>query len=106
MEQRTPQDIMEELKQFDTPTITNVVATYAKNKEFCLGLYDAWESSWYTNQDLKCMYPELGRQVGYAVTVTFGLPNPESDRITFKDLYQALADSPKPVVLCMKQNFS
>ena len=49
MEKRTPQEIMEELKQFDTPTITNVVATYASNKEFCLGLYDAWESSWYTN---------------------------------------------------------
>ena len=27
MEKRTPQEIMEELKQFDTPTITNVVAT-------------------------------------------------------------------------------
>ena len=45
MEKRTPQEIMEELKQFDTPTITNVVATYASNKEFCLGLYDAWQSS-------------------------------------------------------------
>ena len=105
MEKRTPQEIMEELKQFDTPTITNVVATYASNKEFCLGLYDAWESSWYTNQDLKCMYPELGRQVGYAVTVTFGLPSQGASGISFKELYQALADSPKPVVLCIKQNF-
>lgn len=105
MEKRTPQEIMKELKQFDTPTITNVVATYASNKEFCLGLYDAWESSWYTNQDLKCMYPELGRQVGYAVTVAFGLPSQGSRGISFKELYQALADSPKPVILCIKQNF-
>lgn len=104
-EGKTPQQIMEELKQFDTPTITNVVATYPKKKEYCLGLYDPWESSWYTNQDIKCMYPELGRLVGYAVTVTFGLPNPGVDRLTFKDLYQALADSPKPAILCIKQNF-
>lgn len=102
---KTSQELMEELKQFDTPTITNVVATYPSKKEYCLGLYDPWESSWYTNQDIKCMYPELGRQVGYAVTVTFGLPDPTGDRLTFQDLYQALADSPKPTILCIKQNF-
>lgn len=100
---KTPQEIMEELKQFDTPTITNVVATYPERDQFCLALYDPWEGSWYTNQDLKCMYPELGRQVGYAVTVTFGLPGTEG--ATFKELYQALADSPKPTILCIKQDF-
>ena len=31
-------DRLEKLKQFDTPSITNVVATYP-DKEYCLGLY-------------------------------------------------------------------
>lgn len=98
-------ELLEELKQFDTPTITNVLATYPKKKEFCLGLYDAWESSWYTNEDIKCIYPELGRLTGHAVTVTFGLPDPAHPQHSFEELYQALADSPKPTVLCVKQNF-
>ena len=29
----------EKLKKYDTPTITNVVATYP-GKEYCMGLYD------------------------------------------------------------------
>lgn len=99
------EDLLEALKQFDTPTVTNVVATYPEKPEYCLGLYDPWESSWYTNEDLKCIYPELGRRVGYAVTVTFGLPDPETDRLTFQDLYTALAEMPKPTILCIKQDF-
>ena len=57
-------EMLEELKKFDTPTIANVVGAYPENKEFCLGLYDAWEDKWYANSVLKCMYPELGRTVG------------------------------------------
>lgn len=34
-------DRLEKLKQFDTPSITNVVATYP-DKEYCLGLYHPW----------------------------------------------------------------
>ena len=50
----------EKLKKYDTPTITNVVATYP-GKEYCMGLYDPWKGKWYTDQTLKCMYPEIGR---------------------------------------------
>lgn len=99
------EEMLEELKRFDSPTITNVIATYPEKPEYCLGLYDPWEEPWYTNEDIKCMYPELGRRVGYAVTVTFGLPDREKDTLTFQDLYQALADSPKPSILCIKQDF-
>ena len=34
-------EIMEKLKQFDTPTITNVVASYPNDKN-CLRLYNPW----------------------------------------------------------------
>ena len=30
----------EELKKYDSPTITNVIATYPEKPEFCLVLYD------------------------------------------------------------------
>jgi len=97
-------EILEELKKYDTPSITNVVATYPNDKEHCLGLYNPWESNWYSNEDLKCMYPELGRLTGHAVTVTFGLPDPSFNRLTFLDLYKAIEAMPKPVIVCAKQD--
>ena len=71
----TDAEMLEELRQFDTPSITNVVATYPKDP-LCLGLYNPWTSNWYTDQSIRCMYPELGPRVGYAVTCVFGLPDP------------------------------
>ena len=52
----TSQQMIEELKNFDTPSITNVVATYPSHP-LCLGLYNPWREHWYTNQSLRCMYP-------------------------------------------------
>ena len=97
---------MEELKAFDTPTVTNAVATYQKDTTNCLGLYHPWEGEWYTDQSLKCMYPELGRTVGYAVTCVYGLPDPGYQRhANIVDVAQAINESPKPVILAVKQNF-
>ena len=64
---QSPSAILEALKEFDTPSITNVVATYPACP-LCLGLYIPWTENWYTGQCIRCMYPNLGVQVGYAVT--------------------------------------
>lgn len=77
---------------------------YPEDTEHCLGLYHPWEGHWYTDQTLKCMYPELGRTVGYAVTVTYGLPDQSFGRLGFGDLCSAIEASPKPAVLVIKQN--
>ena len=61
------QAIMKELEQFDTPTITNVIATYPAS-DLCMGLYNPQEIDWYTDERLRCLYPELGARCGYAVT--------------------------------------
>ena len=37
------QGIMKDLEQFDTPTITNAIATYAGDRQTCLGLYHPFE---------------------------------------------------------------
>ena len=59
--------IFEGLRTIDTPTITNVVATYPKNP-LCLGLYNPWTENWYSDTSIRCIYPELKPTVGYAVT--------------------------------------
>ena len=98
------QELLEELKKYDTPSVTNVVATYPGDTEYCLGLYHPWNTNWYTDENLKCMYPELGRMAGYVVTVTFGLSDPKFNRLGFVDLYKAIEKMPKPVIVAMKQD--
>lgn len=98
------QEILEELKKIDTPSITNVTATYPKDKETCLGLYHPWYGKWYTDQSLKCMYPGLGPRCGYAVTCTYGVPSTDFNRLGMADLFRAIDAMPNPVVLIIKQN--
>ena len=100
----TEQEMLEALKEHDTPSITNVVATYPQDP-LCLGLYNPWQENWYTDQSIRCMYPELGRVVGYAVTCVFGLPDPGFERLTFMDAIDAMDASPKPTILVFQQKF-
>ena len=104
MAKLTEQEMLEELKNFDTPSITNVVATYPGNK-LCLGLYNPWTENWYTDQSIRCMYPELGRTVGYAVTCVYGLPDPGFPGLSFMDVVDALDASKKPSILVFQQKF-
>jgi len=97
--------LIERLKQFDTPSITNVVATYPADRELCLGLYDPWACNWYTDQSLKCIFPELGPLAGYAVTVVYGPASSDFNRLGFNDVLRAIDASPKPVIVCIKQDF-
>jgi 4-hydroxy-4-methyl-2-oxoglutarate aldolase len=92
------------LAQFDTPSITNVVATYPGHP-LCLGLYDPWSENWYTDQSVRCMYPELGAMAGFAVTCVYGLPGPDRGRLSFLDVIDALAAAPQPTILVLRQEF-
>ncbi len=96
--------MLEELKNFDTPSITNVVATYP-DSPLCLGLYNPWSENWYTDQRIRCMYPQLGRRVGYAVTAVYSLPDPNFNRLSFLDVLDALEASPQPTILVIQQRF-
>lgn len=97
-------ELLEKLKSFDTPSVTNVVATYPEDREHCLGLYHPWNGNWYTDSTCKCMFPELGRLAGHVVTVTFGLPDTITRRPTFADLYRVINETPKPVIVAIRQN--
>ena len=97
-------EILKELEKYDTPSITNVVATYPKDKELCLGLYDPWVINWYTDQTLKCMYPNLGRKAGIAVTCVVSLPDPNFNRLEWADVFRAISKPGLPVILVIKQD--
>ena len=100
----TDLEILKELEKFDTPSITNAVATYPKDRELCLGLYDPWLINWYTDQTLKCMYPSLGRKAGVVVTCVVGMPDPCFDRLEWADVFRAINKPGLPVILAIKQD--
>ena len=104
MPRKTALDPFAELRKVDTPTITNVVATYPTNP-ICLGLYNPWSENWYTDTSVRCMYPELGPVAGYAVTCVYSVPDPNYNRLTFMDVIDALDASPKPTILVLQQKF-
>ncbi|MEE9146779.1 MAG: RraA family protein [Candidatus Tectomicrobia bacterium] len=100
----TEHDMLEALRQIDTPSITNVVATYPNNP-LCLGLYNPWTENWYTDTSIRCMYPELGAVVGYAVTCVYGLPDPHYNRLSFMDVIDAVGASKQPTIVVLQQKF-
>jgi len=81
-------DMLKKLLKFNTPTVGNIVATYTNNPH-CLGLYDNWYGHWYTSQKVKCVFPEKGRRIGYAVTLVFSLPDSKVKPFSFIDLIEA-----------------
>jgi len=94
-----------ELRKIDTPTITNVVATYPKNP-LCLGLYNPWTENWYTDTSIRCIYPEKGAIIGYAVTCVYGLPDPNyQGRLSFMDVVDAMDATKKPTILVIQQKW-
>ncbi|MBM4448396.1 MAG: RraA family protein [Chloroflexi bacterium] len=97
-------EMFRKLSSFNTPSITNIVATYPNNP-LCLGLYEPWRQNWYTDQSVRCLFPALGVRMGYAVTVVFSLPNPNYRRWKIIDLFEAISRAKKPAVLVIKQDF-
>ncbi len=105
MPEMSEEALFTELRKIDSPTITNVVATYPSNP-LCLGLYNPWTENWYTDTSIRCIYPELGPILGYAVTCVYGLPDPNySNRLSFMDVIDALDASPKPTILVIQQKW-
>jgi regulator of RNase E activity RraA len=98
-------ETLAELRKIDTPTITNVVATYPNNP-LCLGLYNPWPENWYTDSSIRCIYPEHGVVIGHAVTCVYGLPDPNfSGRLSFMDVVDALDAMRKPTILVIQQKW-
>ena len=101
----TQQQMLQALKNYDTPSITNVLATYPSNP-LCLGLYNPWTENWYTDTSIRCMYPEMGALIGYAVTCVYGLPDPNfAGRLNFMDVVDALDAMKKPTILVIQQKW-
>jgi 4-hydroxy-4-methyl-2-oxoglutarate aldolase len=94
MPTRLSSDQIAALRALDTPTICNAIETFklrGRVEGFC-------------GMDVRCLSPELGVMVGYAVPLTVDSTTPDgpSDNRVWHDWLHAMADSPQPVVLVLQ----
>jgi len=86
---------IEYLKSVDTPTLSNAVELLELRAR----------SEGFTPLGIRCLFPELGRMCGYAVTAqveTMTRSKPASPGM-FIRLYEALAASSKPAVMVLQE---
>lgn len=87
--------LIEYLGTLDTPTLSNAIEL--------LNLRPRAEG--FAPLAIRCLFPELGRLCGYAVTAqveTMTASNPKSEG-PFIELFEAIERSPKPAVVVMQE---
>ena len=79
------------LQQIDTATVTNALEALNVRPP----------TVGYSSVELRCLLPELPPMVGYAITCTGDSTSPQDPEHRSRDraLYEAIRDSPKPVVV-------
>jgi len=88
-------DFLEYLKSVDTPTLCNAIELLKVRKDH----------EGFTPLEIRCLFPELGRMIGYAVTAqveTYTSMEPRDNRL-FVDLYALLDEGPKPGVIVLQE---
>lgn len=88
-------DYIEYLKSVDSPTLSNAIELLDVRPR----------SAGFLPLSVRCLFPEFGRMVGYAVTAeveTITRREP-GDPNRFIELYEAVAASPKPAVIAFQE---
>src|SRR5436190_4339679 len=83
------------LKTIDSPTLSNAIETLKLQPRL----------AGFTPLQIRCLFPELGRMCGYAVTahVESATQLYETEERTFLELFQAVEDSPKPAIVAFQE---
>jgi regulator of RNase E activity RraA len=83
------------LREFDSATVFNAVVG-------SMGGSKGGQPEIYTGPEIRCMLPELGTAVGYAVTAEVTTNDPDSEGISWNELYDAIHDMQVPVIEVFK----
>ncbi len=87
--------VIDYLKTIDSPTLSNAIET----------LQIQPRHAGFTPLQIRCLFPELGRLCGYAVTAQVETVTQlhATEERTFLELFQAVEDSPKPAVVAFQE---
>ena len=93
-EKKAAQSPIDYLKTVDTPTLSNAIELLKVRPQ----------SEGFTPISVRCLFPELGRMAGYAVTAQVESVNKGPiDWNVFLELYAAVANSGKPAVVVLQE---
>jgi 4-hydroxy-4-methyl-2-oxoglutarate aldolase len=88
-----PPETIAMLRETDSPTIANAIERF-KVRDRCDG---------FIGGRVRCLFPDLGRMVGHALTVTMSNAHgPVASRDGFWRMFEALAQMPKPSILAVQ----
>src|SRR5437016_12809646 len=90
-----PATLVDYLKTIDSPTLSNAIEVLEVQPRH----------AGFTPLQIRCLFPELGRLCGYAVTAQVETVTQlhATEERTFLELFQAVADSPMPAVVAFQQ---
>ena len=98
-----PAEVIEGLKEFDSATVFNAVVESIGGSQGGLELEGkGGVPENYTGPGIRCLLPELGAVVGYAVTSEVTTNDPDSEPASWEDYYDLLDKTPSPIVAVMK----
>ena len=84
---------LEFLRSVDSPTIANAIEPF-KLRDRCEG---------FLGGSIRCLFPDLGVMVGYALTVTMTSEvGPPPGREGYWNMWEALEQAPKPAVVVVQ----
>jgi regulator of RNase E activity RraA len=85
---------LEALRQIDTPTIANAIEPFNIRSN----------TDGFMGYDIRCMYPEMGVMVGYAVTATLDTTTHGrmQNRENMYQFFEAIRDTANPAVVVLK----
>lgn len=86
-------EILEALREFDGPTVSNAIESF-RVRDLVTG---------YASMELRCQFPDLKPMVGYAVTCRGDSTTPGDTRpMRLDKLFDAVHASPKPAVVVIE----
>jgi len=82
---------LQDLQALDTPTVCNAIETFKVRGRM----------EGFMGMDIRCLFPEMGTMVGYALTVVVDSTTTDvkGDDTVWRQWVEAMNDAPKPIVL-------
>lgn len=87
----TPADL-EALRNLNTPTVSNAVELFNVRKR----------NEGFMSPDVRCLFPDLGVMVGFAVTARFAAELPPANAGSRYDFWRRILEIPEPRVMVMQ----
>ncbi len=101
--EQAPAEVIEGIGEFDSATIFNAVVESMGGSQGGTELEGkGGVPENYTGPGIRCLLPELGTAVGYALTSEVTTNDPDSEDASWDEYYDLLDRTPAPIVAVMK----